>query len=228
MDSIGIVLARSGSTEIPDKNKRDFCGKPLVQWTIEQALESKLDEVVVSSDDYEILDIAGKLGALPIPRPQELADGKHTWEAEQHALDVIGEVPKLLFRLQPTSPLRLPSDIDHALNLLAMWPAVVSVTKPNPHPFMLWDIDGHCVRPWTEQWNQPRQNYPDRWRQIHGAIIAANHKHWSRGRGYFHGSTYGYEMPPERSVDIDSEFDWCVAERMFVPQPRKDNGGCIR
>lgn len=114
---VAIIPARGGSKGIPKKNIMDFCGKPLIAWTIQQALGSAyIDEVYVSSDDADILRISKKFGAKGIVRPRSLArDTSSTEDALIHALSSIsGDVSIVVF-LQATSPLRTASDIDKAI-----------------------------------------------------------------------------------------------------------------
>jgi len=124
MNIIAIILARGGSKGIPRKNIIDFCGKPLLAWTILQAREAKsISEVYVSSDDEQIINIATQFGAITIDRPKELAtDTTTSEEALLHALDEIEklteESPELVVFLQATSPLRTSEDIDGAVQKL--------------------------------------------------------------------------------------------------------------
>ena len=121
---VAIILARGGSKGIPGKNIMDFCGKPLLAWSILQAKESKsISEVYVSSDDDQILDVAGHYGAVTIKRLPELAtDTSTAEEALIHALNEIekakGSTPDIVVFLQATSPLREPKDIDAAIKKL--------------------------------------------------------------------------------------------------------------
>ncbi len=119
--TIAIILARGGSKGIPNKNLLDFVGKPLLAWTILQALAAKaVDATFVSSDSPAILDVAAQYGASPIRRPDELSTDTETSEsALVHALHAISEgqgtEPDTVVFLQATSPLREPSDIDGAV-----------------------------------------------------------------------------------------------------------------
>jgi len=121
MYTLGVIPARGGSKRIPRKNIRDFCGKPLIAWTIEAALDSTLDEVIVSTDDEEIRDVAHNFGAwAPFLRPKELAtDSASTCSVIRHALQWVMEhrrcTPENAVILQPTSPLRMTEDIDLGL-----------------------------------------------------------------------------------------------------------------
>jgi N-acylneuraminate cytidylyltransferase len=110
-----LIPARGGSKRIPRKNLIDFCGKPLIVWSIEQALAAKgIDKAYVSSEDAEILGVANLHGAEMVVRPAELAQDNST--LEQVIEHFLKEVPTdILVVLQPTSPLRLLGDIDRAI-----------------------------------------------------------------------------------------------------------------
>ena len=118
---VAIIPARGGSKGVPNKNIFDFCGKPLIAWTIKQCLSSKyISDVWVSSDSQEILDIAEEYGAKTIDRPDDisgdLASSESTWE---HAIELIQRDDNidLVFAAQVTSPLRETKDIDRAIEL---------------------------------------------------------------------------------------------------------------
>lgn len=107
-----VIPARGGSKGLPGKNLRSFCGKPLLAWSILQALQP----VYVTSDSDTILTVAKLYGAIPIKRPPELATDEATSEsALLHALDFVGEHTEIIF-MQATSPLRNPSDVHAALD----------------------------------------------------------------------------------------------------------------
>lgn len=116
---ISIIPARGGSKSIPKKNIIDFCGKPLIAWSIEQSLKSKyIRGVYVSTDDKEIVGISENYGAKIIRRPNELAtDTSSSDEVLLHAISEIeklGRIDLVIF-LQATSPLREKDDIDNAI-----------------------------------------------------------------------------------------------------------------
>ncbi len=121
---LAIIPARGGSKRLPRKNVMNLAGKPLIAWTIEAALNSTyIDEVMVSTDDREIAEIAQQYGAsVPFFRPTELAtDLTSTFDAIKHTLDFyaeMGEKYDFSVLLQPTSPLRESRHIDNAINLL--------------------------------------------------------------------------------------------------------------
>lgn len=118
-NTIVIILARGGSKGIPNKNIIDFCGKPLLVWSIEQAKQVKsINSVWVSSDSEKILNVAKENGANVIKRPMNLSEDTSTSESGWlHALDEIekNHSVDLIIGMQPTSPLRESDDIQKAL-----------------------------------------------------------------------------------------------------------------
>jgi len=116
-----IILARGGSKGIPRKNIIDFCGKPLIAWTIEQCLQANaINSVWVSSDDEHILSIAKKYGAQLIKRPDDISGDKASSESGWlHATDYLesnGIKTDLILAPQVTSPLRMSKDIERAID----------------------------------------------------------------------------------------------------------------
>ena len=117
MNVDAIILARGGSKGLPGKNIIDFCGKPLLSWTLEQCQQSVCGENIwLSSDSEEILEVASAYGAQPIKRPDEMsgdmADCESAWI---HAIDHIemnSRQVDIVVAPQVTSPLRESSDID--------------------------------------------------------------------------------------------------------------------
>jgi CMP-N,N'-diacetyllegionaminic acid synthase len=118
--TVAIIPARTGSKGIPGKNLIPVCGRPLMEWSIRQAVTARsIDGVYVSSDGEEILEVASRAGARPIRRPAEFAtDTASSESAWLHALEVIeserGSVDRVV-GMQPTSPIREASDLDSAL-----------------------------------------------------------------------------------------------------------------
>ena len=123
MNIVGIIPARGGSKGIPRKNIRPLLGKPLVAYTIEAGLKSKLlNKVIVSTEDAEIAQISKEYGAEVFKRPVELAqDETKTAPVIVHVvkeLEVQGYIPDIIVLLQPTCPLRDENIIDIALEKL--------------------------------------------------------------------------------------------------------------
>lgn len=113
MKTVAIIPARGGSKGIPGKNIIDFCGKPLIAWSIIQALQTpEIDDVYVSSDSDEILAVGQQFGAKKIKRPVEISgDTASSETAIIHALSIIEGDVAVALMLQPTSPLRKPDDL---------------------------------------------------------------------------------------------------------------------
>lgn len=121
MHIVAIILARGGSKGIPKKNIKDFCGKPLVVWTIEHALRTKsINSVWVSSDDDKILDISQAVGAEIIKRPKKLSsDTATSTSGWLHALEKIEKKTRkvdIVIGLNVTCPLRQTGDIENGIN----------------------------------------------------------------------------------------------------------------
>jgi len=221
---LGLIPARGGSKGLPRKNIKPLLGKPLIAWTIEQALASKyLDKVVVSTDDKEITEISKKYGAeIPFIRPKELAeDNAKGIDVVLHTIDWLKENDKkkqydLIILLQPTSPLRKSDDIDRAIELLFLKEAkaIVSVCEVDHHP--LWantlPEDG-CMKDFIrkEIMNKNRQELPVFYR-LNGAIYLAYCNYIKQYRSFIGENTFAYIMPRERSIDIDDEVDFGLAE----------------
>ena len=119
-NNVAIILARGGSKTIPKKNIKNFCGKPLIAWSIEQAKNTKnIKNVWVSSDDKKILSISKKFGAKTILRPKSLS--KNTSTSVSGWIHAINEIEKMddkidtVIALQPTSPIREVSDLENSI-----------------------------------------------------------------------------------------------------------------
>ena len=145
MYTVAIIPARGGSKGLKEKNIYPVAGKPLLAWTIQQALAStSIDKVFVSTDSFIISGIAREYGAEVIERPAKLAGDKSSSEsAISHALEVIEleyEMPvSTVVFLQATSPLRKPGDIDAAVEVFRREGAdsLISVTKADD--LTLWE-----------------------------------------------------------------------------------------
>ena len=117
---VAIILARGGSKGIPRKNIIDFCGKPLIVWTIEQLQQAKdVDSIWVSSDSEEILSVSQACGVEIIQRPADISSDEATSESGWlHALEIIERktgIVDIVIAPQVTSPLREPRDIERGL-----------------------------------------------------------------------------------------------------------------
>lgn len=148
MKIVGIIPARGGSKSIPLKNLRDFCGKPLIAWSILSAKKSDLDRVVVSTDNENIATVAREYGAqVPFIRPSELAKDDVGMEPVlKHAYEWLrkneGYEADALMLLQSTSPLRQTFHINEMLELFKKSGAdsVVSVNETPANHTPYWTL----------------------------------------------------------------------------------------
>ncbi len=220
MRILGLIPARGGSKGIPRKNIRDIAGKPLIAWTIDAALSSRLiNSVVVSTDDPEISEVALKFGAeVPFQRPTELStDFTPGIEPVLHALGLLPSFDAVVL-LQPTSPLRSTKDIDNCIELLLQTAAkaVVSVTAAKNHLAWNYQIDseGRLEPVINSSQITRRQDLPKVY-SLNGAIYASHVSFLTEERNFLGKQTLAYVMPPERSVDIDDILDFRIAEMLL-------------
>jgi CMP-N,N'-diacetyllegionaminic acid synthase len=217
---LAVIPARGGSKGIPNKNVHPVAGKPLLAWTLEAARTARhLDRVIVSTDSDHIIQVARALGAdVPFTRPAELArDDTPGIDPVLHAL---GELPgfDIVVLLQPTSPLRTGFDIDGAIGLLISSGAMacVAVTEAVNHPYWTYRIAGTgTLTPFIDLpagATTRRQDLPRAF-ALNGAVYIARIPWLRESRSFLGPQTVGYEMPAERSIDIDSPQDLVVAER---------------
>ena len=213
MSILALIPARGGSKGIPRKNIKELCGKPLIAWSIEVALNADfVDQVVVSTDDEEIAEIALDYGAeVPFLRPSEFAKDETPGIAPiLHALELFPEVEQILL-LQPTSPLRTTADIDGIVKMFreVQAPAAVSICESSKHPNWMFSCskDG-TLSPFTDNPIATlRQDLPKVY-TLNGALYLANAQWLIQTESFISPETLGYVMPPERSADIDTLLDW--------------------
>lgn len=223
MKTLALVPARGGSKGIPRKNIKLLAGKPLIAWTIEAALASRLvDAVVVSTEDEEIADIARNFGAqVPFLRPAELARDDTPGIAP--VLHALGQLPGFdsVMLLQPTSPLRTSEDIDECILLAEKLdaPAVVSVNETDAHPYWMYRIgeNQHLESLMATESIALRQQLPPVY-VLNGALYHARVNWLMRNRTFMTAETIAFVMPPQRSLDIDSLLDWKLAELLVGEQ----------
>ena len=211
---LGVIPARGGSKGVPRKNIRLVNGRPLIAWTIEAALGSAyLDRVIVSTDSCEIADLAIKLGAeVPFLRPTELAaDDTPGVAPVLHAIDTLPEYSWVVL-LQPTSPLRISKDIDGCMETCIRYqaPACVSVTPAAQNPYLMFTLSESArLKPllgW--QFTSTRRQELPASHVLNGAVYVAK-SNWLKETGSFvNVDTAAFVMPQERSLDIDSDFDF--------------------
>lgn len=217
---IAIMPARGGSKGLPGKNIKELFGKPMIAYTIEEGLRSRyISEVIVSTDDKEIAEVAVRYGArCPFMRPAELATDKslaidtYTYTIERLNKEFGYNIREFAV-LQPTSPLRIAEDIDNTIEIFKTHDAdsAISFTKED-HP-VTWHkyLDENSrITPLFEEKVQNRQEirptyYPN------GAVYVFKIDVVKSGR-YYTENSYAHVMPADRSVDVDTIDDFEYAE----------------
>lgn len=232
MGNIAIITARSGSKGLKDKNIKELCGKPLLAYSIECALQSgQFEKVFVSTDSARYAEIAEEFGAdASFLRSEDTSgDTAGSWDVVREVIRRFEEKQEFFERimlLQPTSPLRSVADIRNSFSLMQEKAAnaIVSVCEMEHSP--LWSNtigDDLCM----DQFR--RENYCDLRRQdlpvyyrLNGAVFLVTREELERPV-MLRNKCYAYIMPAERSIDIDTAFDFKIAECYIQEGMRKDN-----
>lgn len=222
MKPLVIIPARGGSKGIPGKNIKLLGGKPLIQYTIEAALEvTDKEHIVVSTDCEKIKDVVESLGIkVPSLRPKELAcETTGTYEVllyELSNLESKGEFFDNVILLQPTSPFRDGQQILEALNLYNnTLDMLVSVkeTKSNPYFVLREEDDNGFLVPSKSSVSIRRQDIPKVY-ELNGAIYIINISVLKKMPLYKFTKVKKYLMDEFSSHDIDTMMDWYLAEAL--------------
>ncbi|TVZ53397.1 cytidylyltransferase domain-containing protein [Dokdonia sp. Hel_I_53] len=226
MRILGIIPARGGSKGVPYKNRKLLEGKPLMQYTVEAALQSKeLDDVIFSSEDATLIGMAKNMGVeVPFIRPATLAtDSAGSLEVVQHAISFlkdIGRTYDAVCLLQVTTPFRSSQDIDMAIHQFKaqQTDALISVQKVpheyNPHWVFEERSSGHLkIATGEDEIIKRRQDLPDAFIRD-GSIYITKSDILTLGNS-FYGETLQYILTDSsRYVNIDTLEDWEKASRI--------------
>ncbi|MCK1621425.1 acylneuraminate cytidylyltransferase family protein [Bradyrhizobium sp. 159] len=227
MSLLCTMCARGGSKGVVGKNARDLLGKPVLAWSIEQARETGLfDAIAFSSDSDALLDAALKAGAdIAVRRPAEMAtDAAPKLPAIRHCLEQAivqtGKTPEMFVDLDVTSPLRLASDISGAVALLRESGARNVITgapaRRSPY-FNLVEQRSDGSVGLSKSANPPitrRQDAP-RCFDMNASIYVWHVAPFLEQPAVFYPDTRLFEMPEERSIDIDSDLDFALVELLL-------------
>lgn len=228
MKATAIIFARGGSKGLPGKNIRPLAGKPLIAWSIEHALSvARIERVIVSTDSEEIAAVAKAHGAIvPFMRPAELAaDHSPEWLAWRHALNFLlvadGQLPEVMVSLPATAPLRQPIDIENCLDEYAKGDADVVITVSEAHRSPYFNMvkkntDGSVslVIPPASAISR-RQDVPVVYDMATVAYVVRP-KFILSSDGIFKGRVRAVQVPKERAIDIDTLFDFQIAEHLLT------------
>ena len=228
--NIAIIPARGGSKRIPRKNIKNFCGKPMIAWSIEAARESGcFDHIIVSTDDQEIADAAEKYGAeVPFYRPKELADDHTaTRPVINHAIQAASSLwgmPDYVCCIYATAPFMLAEDLRQAFDRLREGKAdfVFSAGRfayPIQRGFRVNEAS-RVERLW------PEHRYT-RSQDLEEVYYDAGQFYWGKSSAFLNlgdpmsEAGIAYVLPGTRVHDIDTKEDWSVAELLFKAQSQR-------
>lgn len=224
--NIAIIPARAGSKRLAGKNIKLLAGKPMIAWTIEAALNSKIfDHVFVSTDGEEIAQVSKEYGAeVPFLRPDELASDEATTN------DVVTHLVEWFERkytknvgtitiLQPTSPLRNTQHIIEAMQLMKdkSAKAIISVCELE-YPIQFCNKLGSdgSMKDFIKSENNKRTQDLERFYRVNGAIYIYTRCYVGFLNNIYSDGSYAYAMNRSCSIDIDSEYDFELA-KFLIP-----------
>lgn len=221
MNNLAIIPARSGSKGLKDKNIKLLKDKPLIAYTIEAAKQSGIySNIMVSTDSEKYGSIAMEYGAeVPFYRTDKNSSDKaSSWDVVKEVLKEyqrIGVEFDTFTLLQPTSPLRSFKDIQNAYKLFndKNAVAVVSVCKMEHSP--LWSNTlpkDDSLSDFLSVNNNIQRQKLEKFYRINGAIYIADVSEFLKNTNLYRENCYAYKMPCERSIDIDTELDFKIAE----------------
>ena len=225
---LGLTLARGGSKSVPRKNIKPIAGLPLIGYTIAEALKSKfITRYIVSTDDEEIQQVAIQCGAeAPFLRPSEFStDEASSVSAMQHAVDWVeqqeGVEYDYIVELMCTNPIKTVEDIDASIEKLISTKAdsVIAVHQlEDHHPARIKKIindkiTDFCIQEIPES---RRQDLKPKAYIRSGSIYALKRDHLMiEGKRYGSNNSRPYILPQERAVNIDTEIDFMIAEKII-------------
>ena len=222
--TIAVIPARGGSKRIPRKNIKPFCGKPMIAYSIEAAIRAGIfDEIIVSTDDEEIADIAKNAGAsVPFMRPKELSDDyTATGAVVEHAIKFLqarGDRIKFVCTIYATAPL-----IDEIYIKLGLEKLRASNAKNafscTSMPFPIWRTfkiakDGRCERFWRENFDKRSQDLEEAYQDA-GQFYWTNLDAPSSDEIFFGRDSIAIVLPRHLVQDIDTPQDWIRAEFLY-------------
>ncbi len=229
---LGLILARSGSKGIKQKNISKLCGKPLIAWTINSALKSKrLTDVILSTDSATIAKIGKKFGAdVPFIRPLKFSKDKSpSIDAIEHAIKWLrkkGKNYEFVVLLEPTSPLRDHNDIDLAINKVIKLKAqsLVSVSKAVAlHPAYLYKkTKTEKIKPFkTYKKKYIRRQDIEPVYFMEGTIYISKVSTLLKKKTFCHKNTLMYEVPKWKSFEIDDSLDLILVRAIIQNKQKK-------
>ena len=222
MKILALITARGGSKRIPNKNIKNLCGKPLIEWSLStlKGIDNICD-ILVSTDNESIAELSSKAGAMvPWLRPKHLAeDSSSSVDVSIHALTWYqkhhGDIDGLLL-IQPTSPFRTKETILKGIELFKNndTKSVISFSPARDHPFWCFEQSDGLMKKYINSGDQHlrSQDLPPAY-VTNGAFYLIAPKNLIRNKSFYKGDIVPLIMKNEiESIDIDTQWDWEIAE----------------
>ena len=216
-----VIPARKGSKGIKNKNLIKIKNKPLIQYTFDQIKNIKIPKFILSNDDnIKLLAKKNKINSSYL-RPQKTSTSKSSlvetllhfanWSIDKYAIDY-------LVILQPTSPLRTALDIDNLINqaMNTNSTSFVSISEVKDHPRYMYSINKNkkIINYFNLKKIYNRQKFEKIYRE-NGSIYFESIKEFKKDRSFINNKTKGFIMPYIKSIDIDTIYDFRIAEILF-------------
>lgn len=231
--AVAIIPARGGSQRLPRKNIVDFLGRPMLAYTVDAAIESGcFARVVVSTEDDEIAEVAGRTGAVVDRRRPELATHQiglvdvclEFLEREERA----GRAWQNLACLYATAPMRNAQDIRDTMTLLEPercgFAMAVTSYDHYPHQALKFGAGASLTPMWSDLVTKRGSDLPPL-RAGNGSTYAVNVAEFRKHRSFYGPNLRGHDMPRDRSVDIDTRDDFEFAVWLAGRRCRGENAG---
>lgn len=225
--SVAFIFARGGSKGLPKKNLKVLGGKPLLGWAIDSAFAvKKFDRVIVSTDDIQIAGVAKEFGAeVPFMRPSELSGDLSpeilAWKHAIHSLESDGYLFDIFASLPATSPFRSSEDLQNCLLEFSKNDSdiVITTTPSDRSPyFNMVSVDqnrnatimmGHGDTSFTRRQDTPNSH------DITTVAYVSSPDYIKKAQSVFDGVVRAVSIPKVRAIDIDTEFDFMIAEYIY-------------
>ena len=226
MRILALIPARGGSKRLPGKNIRVLGGKPLIVWSINAAKDvAEICDILVSTDEQAIAAVCTAAGALvPWLRPAELAtDTASSVDVVLHALDwyeaAKGAVDGVLL-LQPTSPFRSREIVLKGIELFVKHDrqVVLGISPAHTHPMWTLKMEGGCLSPYMQEHGlgTRSQDLPPVY-VVNGSFYLISPAELRANRTFFGATSIPLLIEsPQEALDIDTEWDWEVAQAAWT------------
>ena len=220
---LAIIPARAGSKGIKFKNRINFYGKPLIHWTIIEALKSRIiDKIIVSTNDKKILNLSNHYNDKRLffeTRPKSLSNDNSMVYSTIKKILKENDIYKNFILLQPDSPLRKKKHIDQSIKLFLKSKAItcVSVCKTKKPPELFYQIDNNnfFMKKYLKNKIPKNKQEFDYFYEINGSIYISKSNRYLKEKSFLSNKTLAFNMDKQCSIEIDNDFDLQIAKLFF-------------